>query len=170
MVGGLKMVEVKETELPGVGMKYTFESTEAGDRLVLVLHADGKREIYLFEKDAESPTSVITLSDEEARKAGAILGGAFFKPEATEALDVVLSKLAVEWYKLSPESPAVGKSIGKMKIRKKTGVSIIAILRGSKCIPNPTPDNMLEEGDMLIVIGTRKHIPDFEELVIGKAK
>lgn len=162
------MVNIKEADLPGVGKKYTLEYTETGGSLVIILHTDGKREIYCFKKKGESPISVITLNDEEAREAGAILGGAFFKPKIVEDLEAVLSELIIEWYKLQKTSSVVNKSIGEKEIRRKTGVSIIAIIRDGGGIPNPTPDVVLKEGDTIVVIGIREQLSAFEKMIFGK--
>ena len=40
-------VDLRETRLPGVGVKYGFRTSDGG-RLAIVLHNDGLREIYVF--------------------------------------------------------------------------------------------------------------------------
>ncbi|MFQ6072617.1 MAG: cation:proton antiporter regulatory subunit [Methanosarcinales archaeon] len=159
------MVEITECDLPGIGKKYTLESTKQGDKLVLLLHDRGTRDIYFFEKKSETPTSVITLSSEEAKKVSAILEGVFFRPTAIDHLELVLSELIIEWIKVTPELKIVNKSIGEMEVRKRTGVSIIAIIRKNKSIPNPTPDNLMKEGDTLLVIGTREQFQNFQNYI-----
>lgn len=158
------MIEIGEAELPGIGKKYTIEQLKDGGKLVLLLHNSGRRDIYYFEKGKESPT-VVSLNDEEARRIGAILEGAFFKPTPTDALEFLLSELIIEWVKLKPGVAALNRTIGELEIRKKTGVSIIAILRKPKNIPNPTPDVALQEDDTLVVIGRREQFPAFQKLI-----
>ena len=41
-------IDLRETRLPGVGMKYTLRLDD-GDRLAIILHNDGNRELYVFE-------------------------------------------------------------------------------------------------------------------------
>jgi TrkA domain protein len=160
------MIEITETELPGIGKKYTCECTKEGDKIVLLLHNSGKRDIYFFEKRSETPTKVITLTDEEARKMGAILEGAFFEPTPTEALELILPELIIEWVKVEPDMKIANRSIGEMEIRRRTGVSIIAILREPKNIPNPTPEVVLRPGDTLVVIGNREQFSNFQKLLL----
>jgi TrkA domain protein len=158
--------EIKEADLPGVGKKYTLEHTKTGNKLVVIVHNDGKRELYCFGDGNELPCSaVIELNDEESREIGAILAGVYFKPKIVKDLEAVLSELVIEWYKLPKTSPVVNKSIGEKAIRRRTDVSIIAIIRGSGSIPNPTPDVCLREGDTIVAIGTDEKIPAFEELI-----
>jgi K+/H+ antiporter YhaU regulatory subunit KhtT len=69
--------EVVSQELYGIGTRYDV-GCSYGQRVVVVIRKDGGRELYSFEHGgAEEPTSVIKLSDSQARKLGAILSGAF---------------------------------------------------------------------------------------------
>ena len=64
-------VDLQETRLPGVGSKFTLR-LDAGGRLAIILHNDGKRELYFFRRaEDEEPNAVITLDDDEARQLGA---------------------------------------------------------------------------------------------------
>jgi len=157
------LVKVEESDLPGVGKKYTFKDREMGEDLVIILHNDGMREIYSI--NDEECTNVITLNDEESRELGAVLAGIYYRPKIVEDLRAILSDLAIEWYKLPKSSPVVNHSIGDLNIRKKTGVSIIAIIRNGRVIPNPTPEIRLEAGDMLIAIGTKEEHLNFKKMI-----
>ena len=62
------MSTISEANLPGVGRKFQIE-TVRGDRLVIVIHDDGDREIYHFDrKNLDRAASVITLTDGESRQ------------------------------------------------------------------------------------------------------
>ena len=69
------------------------------------------------------------LTDQPARKLGAILGGAFFKPAVVEELEAVFGNLLIDWVTLGPASPGAGKTIGELQIRRRTGVTVVAIVR-----------------------------------------
>jgi len=47
---------------------------ENGQQIVVVVH-DGIREVFYFIQDADEPLAVVTLSDQESRQLGAIIGG-----------------------------------------------------------------------------------------------
>src|SRR5881398_1644053 len=83
-------VDVEETRLPGIGSKFTLR-LDAGGRLAVILHNDGKRELYYFRHAAdEEPRAVITLDDDEARQLGAVVGGAYERPKIVEDLEMAL--------------------------------------------------------------------------------
>ena len=68
-------LELRETRLPGVGFKYSFRVAQ-GERMSVILHMDGQREIYYYRRaDDDEPSAVIELHDDEARQLGAIIGG-----------------------------------------------------------------------------------------------
>jgi K+/H+ antiporter YhaU regulatory subunit KhtT len=72
--------EVRVVDLPGIGTKYDLGG-EHGHRLAVIAHRDGRKELYAFERGAEDPTAVITLSDKQARMLGAVLTGTYFSDE-----------------------------------------------------------------------------------------
>lgn len=154
-------MEVREIELPGVGMKYAIR-TDEGERVTVIIHNTGHREIYFFEKGAEFPHAAKRFSDTEGRQLGAILTGAYYQPVGEASLETVLGQLTIDWYKVSPESAVAGRTIGELALRSRTGASVIAILRDGKPVStNPSPDQRIEGGDTLMVIGSREQIEAF---------
>lgn len=65
-------------DLPGIGRSYQMTGINGG-RITVVIHHSGRRVVYGRTADADQ-ASAVELSDHQARKLGAILGGAFFKP------------------------------------------------------------------------------------------
>ena len=164
-------MKLSEVDLPGIGKKFTL-LTSKGIAISLVVHNTGKREIYLFPAGGEEEAScILELSDEEARQLGTLLMGAFFTPVVVdkEKMDLLLKGLVIEWIELSKNSPAVGKSIKELAIRRKTGASVIAILRKEKdIIPSPSPEEIFKADDTLIALGTREQISNLVELITPK--
>ena len=160
-------MDVREHDLPGVGKKFAI-TTGGGDRLTVVIHNTGHREVYFFESGEDFPAYAVRLDDGEARKLGAILGGAYFQPAVAESMDVVLDQLSVEWLKVRPDSPLAGKTIGEAAVRKRTGASIIAVLRGGDALPNPGPDHAIAAGDTLVVVGERAQVRALYALLRGE--
>ncbi len=158
---------IYESDLPGVGKKYEVE-LENGERLVIVTHNTGKREVYTkSDADADSK-KVFEASDRLARKIGTILEGAYFQPVQTDRVETMLSdNTFIEWYGVTKDAEIAGKSIGDAQIRERVGVSIIAVQRDDEVITPPTPETVMEPGDTLVVVGDREDCTEFEKL-LGK--
>lgn len=154
-------MEVRESDLPGVGKKFTAV-TAGGQKLAIVIHHDGKRELYRFGEDPDSPEGVTELSDKEAHQIGAILAGTYFQPVTEEAVLEIMQGLHLRWFHVTPGSIFAGDSIGGLQIRNRTGVSVIAILRGGSSIPNPSPVETLKVGDTLVALG---NVEQMEQLL-----
>ncbi len=155
-------MEFRESELPGIGKKFTIK-TQQGSVISVVLHVTGKREIFIFEEgeEYEDPDCDVVLTEEEANQLGSVLMGTYFRPEQEKEREIFLRNLAIEWVKVEPGSPLAGKSIEELGIRKKTGVTVISIVRGDHTITNPLPEEVIREGDTLILVGTREQMERF---------
>lgn len=153
-------MEIREHDLPGVGKKFAVVTNE-GERMTIIIHNTGHREIYHFKEGEEYPFYAVRLQDQEARKLGAILGGAYFQPPLAESMDMVLEQLSIEWLKVDPASPLAGQTLEEAAIRQQTGASVIAILRGGKPHPNPQPSDRIQAGDTLMVVGDREQVGRF---------
>lgn len=153
-------MDVQEHDLPGVGKKFAITTSE-DDRMTVIIHNTGHREIYHFKKGEDYPFYAVRLEDAEARQLGAILGGAYFQPPVAESMDMVMEQLSIEWQKVDEGSPLTGQTIQQAAIRQKTGASVIAILRGGKAQPNPQPDEVIQAGDTMMVVGDREQVSRF---------
>ena len=60
----------------------------------------------------------------------------------------------LQWVLLAPESPMVHKSLGEIGIRKKTGASVVGVVREENLTPNPDADFVLLPNDLIAVIGS----------------
>lgn len=95
-------MKVEEVVLPGVGRKFSI-TVQSGDRLVIVVHSSGRRELQYFEAGSEDePSAALDLTDEEAREIGAILAGVLFHPEAVGDTQSKLGQKVIEWIKVLP--------------------------------------------------------------------
>ena len=139
-------VELRETRLPGIGVKYGFRTSEGG-RLAIVLHNDGIREIYFFRHDHDDePAEVIRLDDDEARQLGAVIGGAYERPKIVEDLELALGELTIEWVPVPDDSPLIGQTLAECGFRAKTGITVIAILREPEPVAGAQPSDVDPEG------------------------
>ena len=154
-------VDLRETRLPGVGVKYAFRTAQGG-RLSVILHNDGQREIYYYRRaDDEEPTAVIELHDDEARQLGAIIGGAYERPRIVEELEMALGELQIEWVPVPDTSPAIGHTLAELQLRARTGVTVIAILREPEPVSGAQPDDVIQQGDTLVAVGKAGQFAQF---------
>jgi TrkA domain protein len=152
-------------DLPGIGRSYQMTGSNGG-QITVVIHHSGRRVVYGRNADADH-ASAVELSDHQARKLGAILGGAFFKPAVVEEVEAVFDDLLIDWVVLEPNSPGADKSIAELEIRRTTGVTIIAIIRGEKAITAPEPSEIMRGGDRLVVVSRPQDLGPFRDLVVG---
>jgi TrkA domain protein len=160
------MTEVQEIELPGVGVRHEF-TTEDGSRVGVVSHRSGGREIYLADPDdPDAFKRALRLSTEDARTLAEILGASRVASELA-ALQQKVEGLAIDWLPVRVDSPYARRPIGDARLRSRTGVSVVAVIRGEEAIPAPGPDVELEPGDYLVVVGTARGIEEAVELLLA---
>ncbi|MHB1041823.1 MAG: cation:proton antiporter regulatory subunit [Eubacteriales bacterium] len=165
------MATIREAELPGLGKKYQL-SLEEGEQIVVIIHDDGTREIYYFAEDADEPLASVSLSDQESRQLGSIIGGSFYQPRTLERLDTAVSDLRIEWLKVRVKSEIAGKSIGEIGLRKNHGIIIIAVMedkgkgRKETVSINPGPGYVFQAGHTVVAAGRSEKIKNFEKMFI----
>jgi TrkA domain protein len=158
-------VDLRETRLPGVGVKYTI-GTAQGGRLAVIQHIDGQREIYFYRREQDDePTAVIELHDDEARQLGAIIGGAYERPKVVEELEMALGELHIEWIPVPDDSPAIGRTLADCRLRARTGVTVIAILREPEPVSGAQPEDVVQRGDTLVGVGKAGQFSLFRRLL-----
>ncbi|MEI7025478.1 cation:proton antiporter regulatory subunit [Paenibacillus sp. y28] len=160
-------MNLKEIDLPGIGRKYSL-ITEAGDHLVVIVHNDERRELYhMNADDPDEVQSVLTLDDEEARVLSSIIGGMTYKPKALEQLEMVLDGLIIEWIRVDTRFQCIGRPIGELNIRQKTGATIIAVQDKSRTTHiSPGPDHIFTAGATVVVAGERTQLSKLKQLLL----
>ncbi|THF72839.1 cation:proton antiporter regulatory subunit [Cohnella fermenti] len=159
-------MDIRESDLPGIGRKFQL-TNEQGEKIVIVVHDDGRREIYHFDhRSPDESLSMVTLSDEEARQIAFIVGGLVHKPKMLETIEMALGDLVIEWYKLEPGSPCIGRTIGELDIRRRSGATVIAVVGKSSAKQiNPGPDYVLPEESTMVVMGERQQIQALKQII-----
>lgn len=161
------MPSIQESNLPGVGHKFQVEAT-SGDKLTIVIHDDGRRELYHFTKDTPSRVaSVVTLQDSEARQVAGIIGGLTYVPKALPTAEIVIDDLVLEWYTIPEGAHCIGKTIRDLMVRTVSGASIVSIIEENKQkLINPEADTRLNKAATLIVAGDRKTIETLKHVLV----
>lgn len=70
---------VHVTDLPGVGKRYDIDLEREDERVSVVIRSGGVRDLYVFTSHSADPTAVLELTEEQARKVGAVLSATFFE-------------------------------------------------------------------------------------------
>ncbi|WP_300669186.1 cation:proton antiporter [Desulfoluna sp.] len=70
----------------------------------------------------------------------------------------------LQWVRLEPASALVGATLGETKIRSRTGVSVVGVLRRDQLIPNPDIQLRFEAHDLVAIIGMDANRSRFQGL------
>ena len=87
-------------------------------------------------------------------------------PLLKEALSLppLLREARLETVAVLPGTQADGKMIAELKLRTLTGASVVGIERRGTSIVNPAPDEELESGDQILLIGSEDQLNAAKEL------
>ncbi len=83
-------------------------------------------------------------------------------------INPILREASLETITLPKGSPAAGLLIRELQLRTKTGASVVGIQRDGTSLVNPGPDDDLQPGDQVLLIGTRAHLDNASQLLMGK--
>ncbi|MDS0296111.1 cation:proton antiporter regulatory subunit [Halogeometricum luteum] len=143
-------MKVFETRIPGVGLRYTLRFPSGGEFAVLI-HDDGTRQTYWRGDSDADGEELFEATESQARKIAEIFDGTYF--HAGEELEETLRDARIRWIEVTDGSPVANRSLRQAALRSRTGVSVLAIQRGSSTLSNPDPDTEIRPGDTLVVVG-----------------
>jgi TrkA domain protein len=151
----------RPVHVPGVGIQHTFVDDD-GRTLTALLRHNGTSELH------HTDPAGVHLSPAATRAlAAALAGHVTIAPDLVERLADVTGGLAFDWVRLGPASPFTALSIEDGRIRERTGVTIVAVLRSSLPIVAPGPHEVLHTGDELVVVGRARDVERFVETCGG---
>lgn len=143
------------------------------ENLLLILTAKGINPSLKIVSKAEEDES-----EDKMKRAGAdgvvlpkFIGGlrmasAMIRPEAVTFLDKMLKgqdeTYRVEDINVAADSVFGGKTLKASGLLDKKGVSVVAVKKGERYVFNPGGNEMLEAGDVLILIGETKSIREMK--------
>jgi TrkA domain protein len=158
------MSEIREVKLPGVGVRYEFETAE-GKRIGVISHRTGLREIYVSRSDdPDEFKRVLGMSPDDSRTLAELLGATRVAQQLAD-LQQRIEGLVIDWLPLRADSPYAGRPLGDTQLRSRTGVSVVAIVRGEDAVPAPGVEEPLTPGDYLVVVGTARGVEQAVEVL-----
>lgn len=162
------MAEVRETQLPGVGVRHEF-TTDSGQHIGVISHRGGRREVLVYDKaDPDACSGVIHLSEGDTRTLAELLGVSKVTDSLT-AVEQQIEGLGIDWVPIGDASGFVGKSIADGMFRTRTGVSIVAVVRGESTVPAPRPEFVFAAGDTAVCVGTSEGLDAVRAILTASA-
>ncbi|MFL0460115.1 cation:proton antiporter regulatory subunit [Kytococcus sedentarius] len=157
-------VNVRESVLPGVGIRYEM-TTRNGRTLVVVVHRDGVADLCAFSaEDPDRAQDTLHLTLEESDAVADMLGSTrvtkHFADLSAEVPGLESARLTIE-----RGSPFDGATLGDTRARTLTGCSVVAVVRGESVMTAPTPSQDLLAGDVLVAIGAESGLVELSDLL-----
>ena len=110
-------------------------------------------------KQMDLPDNIVDAQVEAIRSGRyGMLRGKGTDRAAAEELMAALQRTATRTHYLSSNSPVCGKTVAGTDLRARSGVTIIAVVRGQESNTNPSPDFLLKPGDLLVLLGSHAQI------------
>lgn len=157
-------MDVNEVLLPGVGLRYEFVNAD-GCRLGIVAQRSGGFDVGAYrETDPDVCEPLFRLTAEEADAVAEIFGAPRIAERFAD-LTREVPGLRAGQVTVPESSSHAGQPLGHTRARTRTGASIVAIARDGRIVVSPTPAEILQPGDVLVVIGTERGILGVRELI-----
>jgi CPA2 family monovalent cation:H+ antiporter-2 len=110
------------------------------------------------------PSNVIANQVQLVRFEGyKMLRGLSLDQENIGRVAALFAGATVDNVQLQADSPAAGRTLRELDIRKNTGATVIAIARNSEANTNPGPDFRLEPDDIVVLIGAHRDLDEAGE-------
>lgn len=90
--------------------------------------------------------------------------------EPPSSLAGILKEAQLETFVITVDSPAAGKLIGELALRTQTGASIVGIERLSGLVINPGPDEEIQNGDQVLMLGRAEQLSASRRLLLAPRK
>jgi CPA2 family monovalent cation:H+ antiporter-2 len=69
---------------------------------------------------------------------------------------------------LEADHAAAGRTLGEIDLRRATGATLLAAVRGERAITNPTADLVLQPGDSLVLMGSHAEVRAAMDALAGR--
>jgi len=158
------MTEINETRLPGVGIRFDFETLD-GDRIVVVNHHSGRVEVLLCsEDDPDACHEILRLAKDDAKALVEVLGQSRVTEEVTH-MQLSLEGLTIDWVDVESVSACANCTLHDIEHKDEEAASVVAVIREGKTIAAPPSTFVLEPGDVAIAVGTPEGVEALSHLL-----
>ncbi len=115
------------------------------------------------------PANIIANQIQLVRFGGyKMLRGISLDQEHLGRVAALLAGATVDNIQIEPDSPAVGKTLRSLDIRKNSGATVIAVARNGEAVTNPGPDFLLQADDIVVLIGAHRDLDEAVKLLTRK--
>ncbi len=116
------------------------------------------------------PRNVISLQVDLIRKEHyGTLRGLRLQGRRLDELSQFLAGTTADIFLVPDGSPAIGRTLEEIQLRSRAGATLISVVRAGKSIYNPTPDFVIDKGDLLVLLGSHKEL-DQATLVLSPSR
>lgn len=109
------------------------------------------------------------LTDAIRREMYAPLYESSYSYRTVAQLQSACNLIDLNWVTIVEGSSVIGRSIRELRIRKETGVSVVAILRDGSLLMNPDPDFQFQANDLVGVVSEPPQLDRFLEMTASPA-
>jgi CPA2 family monovalent cation:H+ antiporter-2 len=96
-----------------------------------------------------------------------MLRGELEPDSVSAAIAAALAAGTTEVFRVLADSAAVGRTLGELDLRRRTGAAVIALVRGDVPDLKPSAGTRLEPGDDLVLVGAHAEIERAFDLLRG---
>ncbi len=120
-------------------------------------------------RDYRIPGNVIQNQIDLVREEGyAMLRNPSIKGEKLARLTNILEKTIMDTFYVEVGCNVEGKTLRELDLRKKSGSTVIAIVRKGEAKTNPHADFMIDAGDILVLLGSHAELSKAFEMLAEK--
>lgn len=119
-------------------------------------------------RELHVPRSTIALEQELIRRQSyQLLRGEPREEEQLALVAELISASTADTLYVPEGWHAIGRSLGELELRKRTGASVISAARHGQALARPGPELRIEAGDVLVLLGSRAELDAARALLEG---
>jgi TrkA domain protein len=134
----------------------------------VLVHRSGRREILVYDDPADPDRcrTALSLSPDDTTTLVELLGASRITAHLS-SMQLQLRDLTLDWLEVQAASRWAERTLQDAAVHTRTGVSIVAILRGDETLPAPGAETQIFPGDRLVAIGRPEGIAQLGRELAG---